>query len=83
MEKLTPQQQEQRRLKFSFLVVVALMLWGLAFNEITDSNIVELDAGSYIISGIIGLVTICVSACRPDHVNPHHHLTFRFTAVQA
>lgn len=42
-------------------MVLALMVWGLVFNELTTSNIVELDAGSYIISGLIGIITIYVS----------------------
>ncbi|MBI3520851.1 MAG: cation transporter [Bacteroidetes bacterium] len=42
-------------------MVITLMIWGLVFNEITESNIIELDAGSYIISGLISLITIYVS----------------------
>lgn len=54
-------QIEQRTLKISLGLTILLTLWGLIFAEITDSNIIELDAGAYIISGLLGLVTIYVS----------------------
>lgn len=69
-------QKEQRRLTFSLVMVVLLMIWGLVFNELTESNIVELDAGAYIISGLIGIVTIYVSKLQRKPGDENHPLGF-------
>lgn len=58
---MNPYLLERKSLKISLVLVLVLMVWGAVFNAITDSNIVELDAGAYVISGIIGLITIYVS----------------------
>jgi len=74
----TPQ-KEQRYLKVSLVMIMLLMIWGLIFCEFTDSNIVELDAGAYIISGLIGIITIYVSKLqgRPsDRVHPFGYVGF-------
>jgi divalent metal cation (Fe/Co/Zn/Cd) transporter len=71
--------EEQRCLRISLIMVMLLMVWGLAFSEATDSNIVKLDAGSYIISGLIGIITIYVSKLqrRPsDRVHPFGYTGF-------
>lgn len=57
----SPIQTERRMLRLSLFLVVMLMIWGMVFTEITDSNIIALDAGGYIISGLMGLITIYVS----------------------
>lgn len=67
---------ERRHLKISLSFVILLMIWGLVFNELTDSNIVELDAGSYVISGIIGLITIYVSRLQERPESDTHPLGY-------
>ncbi len=67
---------ERNRLKISLAFVILLMIWGLVFNELTDSNIVELDAGSYVISGIIGLLTIYVSRLQERPESDTHPLGY-------
>jgi len=67
---------ERRHLKISLAAVLLLMIWGLVFNELTDSNIVELDAGSYVISGIIGLITIYVSRLQERPESDTHPLGY-------
>ncbi|QJB30662.1 cation transporter [Chitinophaga oryzae] len=74
----TPQ-KEQRYLRISLAMIMLLMVWGLIFCEFTDSNIVELDAGAYIVSGLIGIITIYVSKLqsRPsDRVHPFGYVGF-------
>lgn len=68
--------QEQHTLKVSLFLVVGLMIWGLIFNELTESNIVALDAGAYVVSGIIGLVTIYVSKLSDKPKNTEHPLGY-------
>lgn len=63
---------EQKNLKLSLLMVILLMIWGLIFCELTGSNIVELDAGAYIISGLIGIITIYVSGLQKKPSNKIH-----------
>lgn len=67
---------ERKHLKISLAFVITLMIWGLVFNELTDSNIVELDAGSYVISGIIGLITIYVSRLQERPETDTHPLGY-------
>ncbi|MDB5272334.1 MAG: ybgR [Chitinophagaceae bacterium] len=67
---------ERKNLKLSLTFVVLLMIWGLVFNELTNSNIVELDASSYVISGIIGLVTIYVSRLQERPGSETHPLGY-------
>lgn len=70
---------EQKNLKISLLMVMLLMIWGLIFCELTDSNIVELDAGAYIISGFIGLITLYVSKLQKkpsDRIHPFGYIGF-------
>ncbi|PVD52977.1 cation transporter [Terrimonas sp.] len=72
-------QLEQRTLRISLCLTVLLTFWGLIFAEITESNIIELDAGSYIISGLLGIVTIYVSKLqdRPsDRIHPFGYAGF-------
>jgi len=52
------------------------MIWGLVFSELTTSNIVELDAGSYVISGIIGIITIYVSHLQEKPTSESHPLGY-------
>lgn len=75
----TAMQLEQRTLRISLVMVAILMIWGLIFAEITDSNIIELDAGAYIVSGLLGLITIYVSKLqdRPsDRTHPFGYAGF-------
>jgi predicted Co/Zn/Cd cation transporter (cation efflux family) len=67
---------ERKSLKLSLFFVVLLMLWGLVFNELTNSNIVALDASSYVISGIIGLITIYVSRLQERPRSETHPLGY-------
>lgn len=70
---------EQRYLRISLVMVMLLMVCGLVFSEYTESNIVKLDAGAYIISGLIGIVTIYVSRLqnRPsDRIHPFGYSGF-------
>lgn len=76
MSSLNPHQEEQKKLKVSLIIILALMVWGLIFNEITESNIVELDTGSYIISGLIGIVTIYVSRLQDRPSSRMHPLGY-------
>ena len=68
--------EEQKKLKISLVMVLTLMVWGLVFNELTTSNIVKLDAGSYIISGLIGIITIYVSRLQDKPSNQSHPLGY-------
>ncbi len=52
------------------------MIGSLFFNELTDSNIIEVDAGSYVISAIIALVTIYISRLKEKPKDPDHPLGF-------
>ncbi len=67
---------EYHSLLFSFYIVVALMICSLIFNELTESNIIEVDAGSYVISAIIGLVTIYISRLKEKPKDENHPLGF-------
>jgi cation diffusion facilitator family transporter len=69
-------QTEYNTLLFSFYIVVALMICSLVFNELTESNIIEVDAGSYVISAIIGLVTIYISKLKNKPKDDNHPLGF-------
>ena len=61
LKKIDPYQSERTCLIISLIFVLLLMVWGLVFSELTTSNIIEVDAAAYVISGIISLVTIFVS----------------------
>lgn len=76
IDNLQKHAEEQKKLKISLAMVLALMVWGLVFNELTTSNIVELDAGSYIISGLIGIVTIYVSRLQSRPSTTSHPLGY-------
>jgi len=67
---------EYNSLLFSFYIVIALMICSLIFNELTESNIIEVDAGSYVISAIIGLVTIYISKLKDRPKDENHPLGF-------
>lgn len=67
---------EYHSLLFSFYIVLALMACSLIFNELTESNIIEVDAGSYVISAIIGLVTIYISKLKDRPKDSDHPLGF-------
>ena len=67
---------EYNSLLFSFYIVIALMICSLIFNELTESNIIEVDAGSYVISAIIGLVTIYISKLKERPKDSDHPLGF-------
>lgn len=76
MKDKTIFQQEQAKLKVSFVIVLLLMIWGLVFNSFTESNIIELDASAYVISGIVGLLTIYVSKLQERPRDSEHPLGF-------
>lgn len=67
---------EYNALQFSFYTIIALMICSLVFNELTESNIIEVDAGSYVISAIIGLVTIYISKLKNRPKDENHPLGF-------
>ncbi|WP_018343082.1 cation transporter [Cytophaga aurantiaca] len=67
---------EYQALQFSLYTIVALMICSLIFNELTESNIIEVDAGSYVISGIIGLITIYISKLQTRPKDENHPLGF-------
>lgn len=67
---------EYNALKFSFCIIIALMICSLIFNEFTESNIIEVDAGSYVISAIIGLITIYISKLQEKPKDENHPLGF-------
>ena len=67
---------ERRTLIISLTFVLILMVWGLIFSELTTSNIIEVDAAAYIISGIIGLVTIFVSRLQEKPSTESHPLGY-------
>ncbi|MFZ9610415.1 MAG: cation transporter [Methylococcales bacterium] len=69
-------ESERTSLKVSFIVVLLLMVWGLVFSELTTSNIIEVDAAAYIISGIMGLVTIFVSRLQEKPISDNHPLGY-------
>ena len=69
-------QQEQYKLKISFATVLVLMMWGLSFNSFTESNIIALDASAYVISGIVGLLTIYVSKLQERPKDSAHPLGY-------
>lgn len=52
------------------------MIWGLVFNSFTESNIIELDASAYVISGIVGLLTIYVSKLQEKPRDSEHPLGY-------
>lgn len=68
--------KEYHTLLFSFSMIIALMVCSLVFNELTESNIIEVDAGSYVISAIIGLVTIYISKLKDRPKDEDHPLGF-------
>lgn len=68
--------KEYHTLLFSFSMIIALMICSLVFNELTESNIIEVDAGSYVISAIIGLVTIYISRLKDKPKDEEHPLGF-------
>lgn len=75
----TKTKEEYNTLIFSLVMVVALMLCGLVFNELTSSNIIELDAGAYVISAIIGSATIYISKLKDkpkDETHPFGYAGF-------
>jgi divalent metal cation (Fe/Co/Zn/Cd) transporter len=72
----TKSQKEYHTLLFSFSMIIALMICSLVFNELTESNIIEVDAGSYVISAIIGLVTIYISKLKDRPKDEDHPLGF-------
>jgi len=67
---------EFNTLQFSFYTIIALMICSLVFNELTDSNIIEVGAGEYVISAIIGLVTIYISKLKDKPKDDNHPLGF-------
>lgn len=67
---------EYNALIFSLCSIVALMITSLIFNKLTESNIIEVDAGSYVISAIIGLITIYISKLKTKPKNENHPLGF-------
>ena len=67
---------EYNALLFSFYTIVTLMVCSLIFNELTESNIIEVDAGSYVISAIIGLITIYISKLKDKPKDEDHPLGF-------
>ena len=80
-DSLTPKppdfyEAERSTLIVSLTFVLVLMVWGLVFSELTTSNIIEIDAAAYIISGIIGLVTIFVSRLQEKPSSDKHPLGY-------
>ncbi len=73
---MSPGKTEQNILKFSLALVILLMIWGLIFTEITNSNIITLDAGSYIISGLLGLITLYISSLQNRPSDRKHPLGY-------
>ena len=67
---------ERTTLIVSLAFVLILMIWGLVFSELTTSNIIQVDASAYIISGIIGLVTIFVSRLQEKPCSEEHPLGY-------
>jgi cation diffusion facilitator family transporter len=67
---------EYNALLFSLSTIIALMICSLIFNELTESNIIEVDAGSYVISAIIGMITIYISKLKTKPKNENHPLGF-------
>ena len=67
---------EHNALIFSFCTIFLLMICSLIFNELTDSNILEVDAGSYVISAIISIVTIYISKLQTKPKDDNHPLGF-------
>ena len=67
---------ERTTLIVSLTFVLILMVWGLVFSELTTSNIIEVDAAAYIISGIIGLVSIFVSRLQEKPNSNEHPLGY-------
>lgn len=67
---------EYHSLIFSFCIIIALVICSLIFNELTESNIIEVDAGSYVISAIIGLITIYISKLKDRPKDEDHPLGF-------
>jgi predicted Co/Zn/Cd cation transporter (cation efflux family) len=67
---------ERKVLIVSTTSVVLLMIWGLVFSELTTSNIVELDAEAYIVSAVVGLVTIYVSTLQSREGTDSHPLGY-------
>ena len=76
LETKNSYESERASLKISLIFVLLLMVWGLVFSELTTSNIIEVDAAAYIISGIIGLVTIFVSRLQEKPVSDNHPLGY-------
>lgn len=68
--------KEYNTLLFSLIMVIALMICGLVFNELTDSNIVELDAGAYVISSIIGIASLYISKLKDKPKDASHPLGY-------
>lgn len=67
---------EKRTLRWTLTGTLLLMIWSIGFSLFTDSNIIELDAASYAISGIIGIVTLYVSAITQREANEKYPLGF-------
>jgi len=67
---------EYNALLFSLYTVIALMVCSLVFNELTESNIIEVDAGSYVISAIISLITLYISKLKNKPKDENHPLGF-------
>jgi predicted Co/Zn/Cd cation transporter (cation efflux family) len=67
---------ERKALRVSLASIVILMIWSIVFSEVSDSNIVSLDAGSYAISGIIGLVSLYVSQLVHRNASEDHPLGY-------
>ncbi len=76
LKKIDPYQSERTSLIISLTFVLILMVWGLVFSELTTSNIIEVDAAAYIISGIISGVTIFVSRLQEKPKSDDHPLGY-------
>ncbi len=76
LKKIDPYQSERTSLIISLIFVLLLMVWGLVFSELTTSNIIEVDAAAYVISGIISLVTIFVSRLQEKPKSDDHPLGY-------
>jgi cation diffusion facilitator family transporter len=73
---ITKLKAEHNALIFSFCIIILLMVCSLTFNELTESNILEVDAGSYVISAIISIVTIYISKLQAKPKDDNHPLGF-------
>jgi divalent metal cation (Fe/Co/Zn/Cd) transporter len=76
MNSMNVEMIEKNALRVSLVSILVLMIWSIIFSEITDSNIVSLDAGSYAISGIVGLVSLYVAQLIHRHATEKHPLGY-------